>query len=203
MHTGATWSTIVDMEEQIVGRMPSRGRQLGTDMIRSLGLVALALLVWLFFAHPRTPDAVRSVPWAQVAESAATSASYPVLAPPATFGWAATSARVEPQPDGTIAWQAGFFTPEGDYAAIMQRGQFPQQAAAAQQDWIDAQTRNGVVGESSSVGGRDWIRLEGDPVPDDRRSLLLVEDGTVTLVTGSASWAELETLASGLDTVAG
>jgi hypothetical protein len=191
------------MGEQIVGRAPSRGRQLGTDMLRSMGLVAVALLIWMYFAHPRTPDPIREVDWAPVAVAAADAADYQVLAPPATFPWPATSARVEPQDDGTVAWQVGFYTPEEDYAAVMQRGVFPDQAGAAQQEWIDAQTRNGAAGETVGVGGRDWVRLEGDPVPDDRRSLLLVDEGTMTVVTGSASWGELETLAGTLDVVAG
>ena len=186
------------MEEQIVGRAPSRGRQLGTDMIRSLGLVAIVLLVWMYFSHPRSSDAIREVQWAPVAQSAATAATYEVLAPPATFPWPATSARVEPQADGTLAWRAGFYTPVEEYAAILQRGQFPDQAATAQQDWIRAETRNGVAGGTVTIGGREWTRMEGEPTPDDRRSLVLVDDGTVTLVTGSAPWAELETLAGTL-----
>ena len=85
-----------------------------------------------------------------------------------------------------------------EYAAILQRGQFPEQAVAAQQDWIESETRNGVAGGTVTIGGREWTRMEGDPTPDERRSLVLVEDGTATVVTGSASWAELETLAGTL-----
>jgi hypothetical protein len=187
------------MGEQIVGRAPARRRQLGMDMVRSLGLVAVALLVWLFFAHPQTPDTVRSVQWVPVADSAAATASYAVLAPQDDFAWSATSARIEPQSDGTVAWQAGFLTPEQDYAAIMQRGVFAEQAEQAQQDWIAEQTRDGAPGETVRLAGLDWTRLVGDPVPDDRRSLLLVQDGVVTVVTGSAQWSELEKLASGLE----
>ncbi len=40
--------------------------------------------------------------------------------------------------------------------------------------------------------------MEGDPTPDERRSLVLIEDGTATVVTGSAEWDELETLAGTL-----
>lgn len=189
------------MGEQIVGRAPSRGRQLGTDMIRSLGLVAIVLLVWMYFSHPRSSDAIREVAWAPVAQSAAAAASYEVLAPPVTFPWPATSSRVEPQADGTLVWRTGFYTPEKEYAAILQRGQFPKQAVAAQQDWIQAETREGVDGGTVTIGGREWTRMEGDPTPDDRRSLVLTEDGTATVVTGSASWAELETLAGTLSPV--
>jgi hypothetical protein len=186
------------MGEQIVGRAPSRGRQLGTDMIRSLGLVAIVLLVWMYFSHPRSSDAIREVEWAPAAQSAATSAPFEVLAPPVTFPWPATSARVEPQADGTLAWRAGFYTPEKEYAAILQRGQFPAQADKAQAEWIAGETRKGVAGGTVTIADREWTRMEGDPTPDDRRSLVLVEDGTVTVVTGSAEWAELETLAGTL-----
>jgi hypothetical protein len=191
------------MGEQIVGRAPSRGRQLGMDMIRSLGLVAIVLLIWLYFSHPRSSDAIREVEWAPVAAAAAEVASYEVLAPPVAFPWPATSARVEPQPDGTLGWRAGFYTPDEEYAAVLQRGEFPEQAAAAQQEWIEAETRNGVAGGTVTIGGREWTRMEGDPTPDERRSLVLVEDGTATVVTGSAEWAELEALATTLAPVEG
>ena len=90
------------------------------------------------------------------------------------------------------------YTPEEEYAAILQRGQFPAQAVEAQQDWIQAETREGVAGGTVTIGGREWTRMEGDPTPDERRSLVLIEDGTATVVTGSAAWAELETLAGTL-----
>lgn len=186
------------MTEQPQGRTSSRGRQNGRDMVLSLGLVALVLLGWMYLSHPRTPDPIREVDWAGVAAAATGAAEYEVLAPPATFPWPATSARVEPQADGTVGWQVGFLSPDEDYAAVLQRGVFPEQAAAAQQEWIDEQTRNGVPGESVTLGGRDWVRSVGDSTPDDRRSLVRAEAGMVTLVTGSASWAELETLAGTL-----
>jgi hypothetical protein len=191
------------MGEQVVGRAPSRGGQVGTDMIRSLGLVAIVLLLWMYFSHPRSTDAIREVEWGPVAQSAASAASYEVLAPPVAFPWPATSARLEPQADGTVAWRVGFYTPEEEYAAILQRGPFPEQAVKAQQDWIQAETREGVAGATVTIGGREWTRMEGDPTPDDRRSLVLIEDGTATVVTGSSTWAELETLAGTLAPVAG
>ncbi len=203
VRTGPPWSTIVSMGEQIVGRAPSRGRQLGTDMIRSLGLVAIVLLIWLYFSHPRSSDAIREVEWAPVAQAAASAAPYEVLAPPVAFPWPATSARVEPQADGTLVWRAGFYTPDEEYAAILQRGEFPAQADKAQEDWIADETRKGVAGGTVTIADREWTRMEGDPTPDERRSLVLVEDGTVTVVTGSATWAELETLAGTLAPVEG
>lgn len=171
------------------------------DMVRSLGLVAVALLVWLYFAHPPTPDSVREVEWVAVADGVAGSAPYAVVAPPEDFAWPATSARVEPQSDGTVAWQVGFYTPDEAYAALMQRGTFPEQAQQAQEEWIEAQTRDGQAGQTVRIGGREWVRAVGDPVPDDRRSLLAQDGGNVTIVTGSASWTELEELAASLEVV--
>ena len=184
------------------GRAPARSRGVGMDMVRSLGLVALALLVWMYFAHPRTPDPVKPVDWYPIATQAAAGTPYLLVAPPASFGWTATSARVESQPDGTQAWQLGFYTPAQDYAAVQQRGVFPDQATGSVQDWIDAQTRDGRDEGSVTIGGRTWTRMVGDPTPDEKRSLVAVEDGTVTIVTGSAQWDELEALAGSLTPVA-
>ena len=189
------------MGEQVVGRAPARSRGVAMDMVRSLGLVSIGLLVWMYFAHPGAVDPIHEVAWAPVAQAAAAAATYEVLAPPAAFPWPATSARVEPAADGTLAWRAGFYTPEEAYAAVLQRGEFPDQAQKAQQDWVEEQTRNGVADGTVTIAGRQWVRMEGDPVPDDRRSLVLIDDGTATVVTGSAAWSELETLAGVLSPV--
>lgn len=172
-------------------------------MLISMGVVALALAFWMFFAHPRTPDPVKPVDWYPVATQAAIGNPYPLEAPTSAFPWTATSARLEPQPDGTATWQLGFYTPEKDYAAVQQRGVFPAQAQGSVDEFITAQTRNGVEQGSVEIDGRTWIRMEGDPTPDEKRSLVLVADGTVTIVTGSAQWAELEQLAAALQPVGG
>lgn len=179
-------------------RTRSRGRAVGMDMIRSMGLVALVLLAILWVQLPDTPDPVKPVDWRPVATAAAATTGYPVLAPPASWAWTATSARVEPQPDGTVVWRAGFLTPSGEYAAVLQRGPFPEQAARARDEWIQAETRNGQLDGATEAGGRTWQRQVGDPTPDERRALVALSEGTATVVTGSASWSELEKLAAGL-----
>lgn len=169
------------------------------DMIRSLGLVAVVIGIWMWFAHPRTPEElVKAVDWWPVAQAAQESGPYEVLAPPAGFAWSATSARVEPQSDGTLVWRVGFVTPEESYAGLLQRGVFPEQAVGSQDEWVAAETRDGAAGESVTIGDRTWLRLEGVPTPDERRSLVAVDGGRVTVVTGSADWAELEQLAGAL-----
>ena len=172
-------------------------------MVRSLGLVAALLLVWMWFSHPRTPDPVRAVEWWPVAQSASAAAPYEVLAPPESFPWTATSARIESQPDGTTVWRVGYYTPAEDYAGLLQRGVFPEQAEGAIEDWVEAETRDGVAGEMVRIGDAEWVRMEGEPTPDERRSLVSVAGGTVTIVTGSAQWAELEELARALEPVPG
>jgi len=167
-------------------------------MVRSLGLVAVLLLAWMWLSHPRTPDPVRAVDWWPVAESAAASVPYRVLAPPEAFPWTATSARVEPQSDGTTVWRVGFYTPAEDYAGLLQRGVFPEQAQGAIDEWVEVETRDGTAGEVVRIGDLEWVRMEGEPTPDERRSLVSVDAGTVTIITGSADWSELEGLASSL-----
>lgn len=169
------------------------------DMVRSLGLVALVLLAWLLFSHPRTPDGIATVDWRPTVQSAAAAARFPVLAPPGSWSWQATSARIEPQPDGTITWRVGFYTPAEDYAALLQRGVFPDQATGSRQEWVDTETRQGQPTGTVQVEGRTWTRLEGDPSPDERRSLLSTDGGTVTVITGTAAWSELEALAGALE----
>lgn len=203
MRGGRPWSTIVPMGDEVMSRMPARGRHAAWDMARSLGLVAAVLAVVLAIGHPRTPDPVRPIAWQPVAQGAAAVAAMEVLAPPPSFSWVATSARVEPQPDGTVVWRCGFLTPSGAYAGLLQRGAFPDQAAQAQREWVQAETRRGVAQGVVSIGGRDWVRMVGDPSPDERRSLVNEQDGTSTLVTGSATWAELEELAGALSPAAG
>jgi hypothetical protein len=171
------------------------------DMVRSLGLVALAIGVWMWVSHPRTPEAVDAVPWWPAAQAAVAAAGYPVLAPAEGWTWKATSARVEPQPDGTVVWRVGYLTPKGTYAALLQRGVFPEQAGGTAEQWVDEETRDGVEGGTVDIGGREWTRSEGEPQPDERRSLVSESDGTVTVVTGSAAWGELETLAGALRAV--
>lgn len=181
-----------------------RSRLVGRDMLLSMGLVALALGVWMFFAHPHAPDGIHTVAWYPTAQSATQSASYDVLAPPTSFAWSATSARVEPQPDGTVVWRVGFYTPDSEYAGLLQRGEFPEQAQGSIDEWLAEETRNGEpAGQPVSLGGREWERLEGDSTPDERRSLVTRDHGTVIVVTGSAQWPELEQLASSLRPLAG
>ena len=183
-------------EEAQPARPAKVPRLIGRDMLLSMGLVTLVLLGWLFFVRPPTPDAVRTVPWQPVAAAAADTAAYEVLAPPSSWDWRATSARIEPQPDGTIAWRVGFLTPSGDYVALLQRGVFPAQAAASATDWLESETRQGETEGTVEIAGRTWTRMLGEPVPDERRSLVLRDDGTLTVITGSAPWADLDKLAA-------
>lgn len=179
-----------------------RRRGTGRDMLLSLGLVAVLVGAWMWLQQPRTPDPVKPVDWWPVAQSAAASASYPVVAPPKSFPWIATSARAEPQPDGTLVWRVGFYTPSDAYAGVLQRGVFPEQAAGSVTSWVDEETRHGVAEGTVTIDDQTWTRMTGDATPDEKRSLVLAEKGTTLIVTGSAGWDELSTLAASLEPVA-
>ncbi len=192
--------TICAMGEQVVGRLPARPRHPGLDMVRSLGLVAVVLVLWLVVSHPRTP-AREPVPWQAVAASAAASARFEVIAPSTAFTWTATVAWVEGKPDGTFEWRAGFLDHEGAFASLAQRGAFPDQAHQAAADWLRQVTRNGKGDQAVTVADRTWVRMTGDTAPDERRSLVLRDAGTLTVLTGTASWDSLAELAATLHPV--
>ena len=169
------------------------------DMVRSLGLVAVGLLAWMYFAHPRAVDPVHEVAWAPVAQAAAAAATYEVLAPPAAFPWPAT-ALGGAAADGTLAWRAGFYTPEEAYAAILQRGEFPEQAAQAQRGLGRAGARDGVAAGTVTIAGRKWVRMRATRSPTIAGPWS-IEDGTATVVTGSATWPSWRPLAGGCSPV--
>ncbi len=81
---------------------------------------------------------------------------------------------------------------------MLQRGVFPEQATGSVNEWLGTETRQGVAEGTVEINGREWTRMVGDPQPDERRSLVHSEAGTLTVVTGSADWAELAALATSL-----
>ena len=81
-----------------------------------------------------------------------------------------------------MTWHIGFVTPDGSYAAVEQSD---GPAPAFLDDFVAGATRSAGV----TISGAPWQRLEGGkPEP---RALVLRGHGVTTMVTGSASFAEL------------
>ncbi|WP_165865574.1 DUF4245 domain-containing protein [Vallicoccus soli] len=164
------------------------------DMVRSLALILGIVAVVLVLVPRPSGETVRTVDWRPVAQQAAGSATYDVLVPAGLpEDWRSTSARVDRAPGegGSVAWTIGFVTPEDDYAAT---GQSDGDAAV----FVEDLTKQGAATGTVEVGGATWERRERDLAGEPRRSLVRELDGSTVLVTGTASWAELEVLAGSL-----
>ena len=164
------------------------------NMLRSLLVIgAIMAVVALMFpqVQPQPPD-VDAVATAQQIEG---STGWTLVVPrDLPEGWVATRAQYRRSTDGLMTWHAGFQTPSGDYAAL-------QQTLDATDDWVTTQVnRSPQVGELE-VAGRVWTQY--DRTGKVQRSL--VDRGgpgeMTTVVTGTASWDEMEQFAASLGEV--
>ena len=168
----------------------ARGRKTVADMVRSLAvvLVLVGIIVALNVAEQPDP-VVQDVDYAAAVAQARTQATYDVLGPdPVPDGWRVSSARTEA--DGTgVAWHVGLVTGRDEYAAL-------EQTDGDQRTFVDHFVPGSRARGTVQVGGRTWTRRDGGSTQD--RALVEVSGGVTTLVTGSASWSELRTLAASL-----
>jgi hypothetical protein len=178
--------------EPTVATPPSRGRGKQTvgDMVRSLLVVlVLVFVVVALGARDNSGEGVRPLDYSGALAQARDEATYDVLAPiglPDT--WVPTSARTGRDGDA-VTWHLGLVTPAGDYAGLEQRDGDPEAAVA---DVADGGDDAGTV----AISGLRWRKVDGgDP---EKHALVLDGEAVTTVVAGSASWAELETLARSL-----
>ena len=178
---------------QPTGRRNARMRQTVGDMIRSMAVVLALVLVIVLLAWRPDPEAIKVVETAPVVALAARTAEFTVQAPASLPAeWQATSARWEStvESDGANVLHLGYVTPRGEYA------QFSESTASGPR-YLDEQTASGTPAGEQVVGDVTWERRE----TDERRSLVLSDVGTVTVVSGSAGWDELIALAGSIQPV--
>ncbi|MFJ6212745.1 DUF4245 domain-containing protein [Streptomyces sp. NPDC092296] len=166
-----------------------RGRQTVRDMVLSLlAICAVAAAVYVFIPHSEGKG-VETVSYSVDLATARRAAPYPVLAPEGLpQQWRATSVRYSADDEGHATWHLGFLTPSGSYAAV-------EQSDDSAGGLVRAQVKGGRPDGSASVDGRPWDRYRGD-----HYRALVRSTGTTgtTMVTGSASYGELEQLAQAL-----
>ena len=173
------------------GRPNARLRQTVRDMVISLVVVlGLIGLVMVLTIRPQ-PDPVRVVDPTPALLQARIEADFPVLYPADLGeGWRPTSARWEvteltsPAP----AFHVGFVTPGDAYAQI-------GQSATNNASYVEFQTDDGRAIDTMG----EWQRFES---PDGTRSLVRIEDGVTTAVSGTAGWDVLTDLAGRLSPTA-
>jgi len=187
------------MDHGPVSSQPSARRYaLGSvpNMVRSL-VVVLGIVLALIVMVPRTTSVpTPTIDVVAVAASAAASAGWAVSAPTALpAGWVATSARYDTTNLPAPTWFVGYQTPEGTYAAL-------SQARTSDPEWLAAVTGRGARTGERSIGGRTWAEYA---LLDGTQNSLVAGwpgagsgEGVVTVVSGTAAFSDLVTLAEHL-----
>jgi hypothetical protein len=161
------------------------------DMILSLGVIVLvAGVIYLFIPHDDSAPDLKRVDYRVELLTARRAAAYPIAAPQGLpDAWKATSVRF--QGDEFDAWHLGFHDPEGEYVAV-------EQSTQRRPVFVDEATQGArETGRTEKIDGRTWTRYEGG-----RYDALVLEDtkGSTTVVTGTASFAQLTKMADALKT---
>ncbi|OIJ85452.1 DUF4245 domain-containing protein [Streptomyces colonosanans] len=160
------------------------------DMVLSLALIGLmAGVIYLFIPHSDGAPDLKRVDYRVEVLTARRAAAYPIAAPEGLpDSWKATSVRFEAEPSD--AWHLGFQDPDGQYVAIEQSTQKPSL-------FIEAATQGAQETKvTQDIGGRTWQRYTGGRYD----ALVLKDNGSTTLVTGTASFAQLTKMAEALRT---
>lgn len=159
------------------------------DLVRSLGVILALVLVVVALAPRPEGETSRVVDYAGALATAAAAASYDVLAPESLpAGWVVVSAgseRLTGGDQGGLVWRLDMRTSDQRFVSLEQSdaGHGPlvrretQQAAPA-----------GIVRLASGDRELEWTRY----VRQEQRSLVHQTTQSWTVVTGDASWPELE-----------
>jgi hypothetical protein len=154
---------------------------------RVLVLSLLAVLLILIAIIPLRHDgAVAPVDYRDELARARADAPYHVLAPdrlPA--GWLVTRAAYDPDVSGATTWHLGLITPGGRYAGVAQSN-------GPWRLFEMRQSNRGLPHGEISVDGKLWRRQYRKE--RDIRTLVRMSGGVTTVVSGTASYDELELL---------
>ena len=174
---------------QPTGRKNARLGQTVGDMVRSLAVVlaVVGILVVVTYQSQKSDGRVVDVSTAQA--QAQRQASYPLLLPDLGDSYQATSVRWEPTAaSGTDpVWHVGYLANGSDYLQV-------SQSSTVAAGFVPEQTAGGEPAGESSIAGARWQRYE----QEKRRSLVKVDGGVTTTVSGTADWATLAGVAASL-----
>jgi Protein of unknown function (DUF4245) len=170
---------------------PSRKRasQTVADMVRSLGLVLVVVVVILLITLRHNPPAVTVINPFPVYASVAANSPYPPMLPRTPEGWRPTAAHNSPTGAQPYTWLVGFLTPSSTYAELAQ-------SDGLVGDLVTAENAQGDPAGSVTIDGTSWQMIANDS--NGRRALIATLHDANTVVSGTASFADLETLAGGL-----
>lgn len=171
-------------------RAGSPTRRSVADMVRTL-VVIVGVVAVLVLIVPRPNEVTQpDVDAAGAARTARTTLGFePAVPVGLPAGWAARTATSQVGTDDVAMWSLQYRTPAGAYGAV-------RQARDATPGWEARQVTDGREDGTVTIAGRPWVVRSRT----DRgiTSWVLRAGDLTTIVTGTASAAELETLASRL-----
>ena len=172
-------------------------RQSVGDMLRSMAVVLVVVGAILLVTWRPQPEAVREVPVEPVAAVATAQADFPVLIVTPAHAGSVTSVRWESTPasDGELVWHVGYVTEEDQYLQL-------SQSLADSADYLAEQTFDAAPMVDYEELPASIQRLTGEGwVPwaqPERRALVRDNDGSTTILSGTASWSEIADAATHL-----
>ncbi|MEY9213774.1 DUF4245 domain-containing protein [Thermobifida halotolerans] len=163
-----------------------------------LGAIALVVLVMTLVVDARREERIPTVDYTADALTLGEIAPYRAYAPEGLpEGWTPTSSRLETggalpggEPTEPVRWTLGFATPEDRHAAFHISDADPE-------EFIAEVSMDGEPDGESTVDGQVWERRYNET--EGERSLVLRTDDATLVVSGGASYEELETLAGALE----
>jgi hypothetical protein len=149
-------------------------------------LLPVVLLLLIAIIPLRHDAAIGPVEYAGELAHARADAPYHVLAPdPLPAGWVVTRAAYDPDVSGAATWHLGLMTATGRYAGVAQSN-------GPWRLFEMRQSNRGLPHGEISVDGELWRRQYRKE--RDVRTLVRVSGGVTTVVSGTASYDELEVL---------
>lgn len=181
--------TVTSTTPRPTGRRNARLGQTVGDMVRSLAVVLALVGVLVLVTYQSQQQEVRTVDVATVAAQAQRQAPFDLLVWPAPDGAQATSVRWQATEGsgGIPVWHLGYLVNGEDYLQI-------SQSATTDVRFVPEQTAGGKAAGELAIGDARWQRYE----QPNRRSLVGIEAGVTTVVSGTLDWPTLEKAAGSI-----
>jgi len=174
--------------QTIIPRKRRRGFESATDMLRSMGVLALMVgMVLLLTWRPHNQAAVKPVDLPAIAKGAESVAGFALVIPNLPQTWIATSARISPAVDDVTkhVWHIGYVTPAEQYLAV------EQSDTALAQKFLSSWTKDLKPSPAVKIGALSWVAYRD--AAGVAHTYVAVLATTQLVITGSASEAELMT----------
>ena len=184
--------------------VPDRlSKQTFANMLRSLVplvLIILAVVWWTAFRQSADVQPVKSVDPSTSVQLAANRAGYPLLVPTdLPRGYRPTSVRTDAGNAGEgdpVTLEIGYVTPEDQFAEFVVSDD-------PRADAVTGLLADATPAGSLQIGGDTWTRATRLHERDEETVLSRTVDGVTVVVSGSASEAELETVAGSVQPYSG